>query len=116
SNSLLSPPVFEFSLLDVFQLKILHHIAAVREEDFQAARHSLGNFNKLIVNHRADGNRPARWNHMSAPLEDESKIPQGQQPEQEAFRRERNPESAEQRSEFLQHKPQPNDKYGSQRN
>src|ERR1700733_8560038 len=85
-NSLLSL-LFEFLLLDVFLLDMLHHFAAMCEIDFQAMRHSLGNFHELIVNHGTPGNLPARRNQMCAPLKDKSNVPNNEQSQDRAHDR-----------------------------
>ena len=103
-------------LLDVFLLNMLHHFAAVQEVGFQAMRHLLGNFDELIVNHRAPGNLSTRRNHMRAPLKDESKIPQGKKPKHEALCQPTQPERAEKPANSIQQKRQSKNKYGSQRN
>ena len=100
-------------LLDVFLLNMLHHFAPVQEVAFQALRHSLGNFDELIVNHRAPGNLTARRNHVRAPLKDECKIPQGEQRYYQALCRIRQPERAEKPAASLQQKRQAKNKYGS---
>src|SRR6266853_955275 len=71
-NFLFSPLVFEFLLLDVFLLNVPHHFATTQEVVFQVMRNSLGNFDELIVNHRAPRNLTTRRNHVSAPLIDKS--------------------------------------------
>src|ERR1700730_16075173 len=103
-------------LLDVFLFNMFHHFPTLCEVGLQAMRQSLGNFDELIVNHRAPGNLSARWNHMSAPLKDESKIPQGKKRKHEALLSIGKPERAEKAANSLQQKRQSKNKYGSQRN
>ena len=53
---------------------------------------------------------------MSAPLKDESKIPQCKKPKHEALRSIGKPERAKKHANSLQQMRQSNNKYGSQRN
>ena len=63
------------SLFDIFLLNVAHHVLAMQEVAFQAARQMQGYADKLIVRHLRPGNFSPRGNHVRPPLENERDIP-----------------------------------------
>src|SRR5437879_3011357 len=79
-----------FELLDVAILDLLHESFASEKVGPKFSRDLAGNDDELVAGNFRKRNRASRWNHMRAPLENETGIPH----DQEKTERRGNSESA----------------------